>query len=258
MFFLALSLATCVAYALLVWLGFPGAPSSCLTQGGCWCEEPTQGWAREPFNTWSNIFVFCCCLWVARHIPSAKWARPSYDRRFLLAFGYALWVQAGGALFFHGTLTEWSRALDTSTVLMVHGVIVTTSLIRLRILKETFLVPGVLVSTCFAVVYSGLLRLPLDPVGLASLLTTLFIELRLYKQAARPRLLHVALVGLVLSMTFWATTHPGGILCDVLPGHALWHIGMGITVACFGLHAAAHQEKLAGAGERGATRPWPL
>lgn len=236
--YLVLTFAALASYAILYALGFPGAPSICLSQGSCWCESPTGKWALEPYNTWSNLSVYLCGFGLSWLIEPRSKAPSHYDRSFLIAFSYALWLQATGALFFHGTLTQWSRDFDASSVLMVHGIIVSSSLIRLGLLSKKVLPLAVIVSTVFAWSYRGILGLPIDPIGLTCLLTTLTIETRLLWGQPKPLLLKISLFALVLSLFVWGFTQPGRFLCEVFPGHALWHVGMGVAVGSFGLHAA--------------------
>lgn len=230
-------------FTLLSYLHFPGEPSACLALAPCWCETPTAGWVYEPWNTWSNLPVFACSIFVARlardHTGTGLAQSPVYDRPLLIAFSYALWIQAAGAFFFHGALTQWSRVFDASSVLCVWGVVVLSSLLRLGLLKKRFLLGGIVASNIFAFIYRGVFEFSIDVVGLLCLISTLIMEVILSRRRERVSFLLYASLGLLaLSMFFWNTCKPGGLLCGIVPGHAIWHLGMGGSVTLFGLHAA--------------------
>jgi len=235
---LLLTAITWGALGALAASGYPGAPSACRFSGGCWCETPTSGWVREPWNTWSNLPVFACALLMARLARDEGGLGPAVDRPLAIAFSYALWVQGTGALFFHASLSQWSRLVDASSVLCVWGVVVTSCLIRLGMLPARFLKQCVALTTVLAFAYHGWLGLPIDPVGLTCLLSTVGMEFVLARRRKRPSWpLRGSLICLAVSMFLWQSTHPQGFLCGVLPGHALWHFGMSFTVFLFGLHA---------------------
>jgi hypothetical protein len=237
--FFALSAISLGAYFVLAWLGMPGEPSACFEQG-CWCEHPRDGIVREPYNTWSNLPVFAVAILMARFIDDRRVAGPDviYDRSFIVAFSYALWIQASGAFYFHGSLLEWTRIFDAGSVLCVWGTVMTTSVIRMGFLHNKYLAHGIVLTSTFAFTYRAVGG-NIDWVGSACLLVALVFEATMAWRCRKVSpLLFGAFVSLIVSLVFWNLAKPGGTLCGVFPGHALWHLGMGCTVGLLALHAA--------------------
>ncbi len=229
-----------VVYAALAAAGWPGAASPCLAGAPCWCETPIPGWVREPWNTASNLPVFAASIWVGWLAGRATGAR---EVAILRVFSYALWVQAAGAMFFHGALTAWSQSADRTSILMVWGAILCTSLVRLGVLSVARLPLAVGATSAAALLYVVGLGLDVNVGGLTCLGTFFALEILLATRPGRPAspVYFRAAVGLfVVSLLAWAMSIPGSPLCDApVSPHAVWHLAVGGAVTCLARHAAS-------------------
>lgn len=235
---LAAAVATLALYGLLAGLGWPFAASACLEGVPCWCEAQHPGWIREPWNTWSNLPVLAGSVALA-----ARAVRTVDPRRraVLHVFAYGMWAQAAGAMYFHGSLTQWTRLFDKTSVLIVWGAILCTSLLRLGWIGLRELPLAVAASSALATVYIVGFGLDLNLGGLASLASFLAAEavLRRREQRGSPWLFRLTLAAFVASLLAWALSIPGSPVCEsAFPSHALWHLSVGVAVFSLALHAS--------------------
>jgi hypothetical protein len=159
------------------------------------------------------------------------------------SFAYALWIEAAGALFFHAALTSWSQIFDASSVLCVWAVVIVSCLFRLRLLARELLTWAVAAGTVCAFGVRVFFTEHIETTGLICLVSTLAMEAWLVRKRTRnsgPRwFLIAALACLASSFVFWGGALPGGFLCGVGVGHALWHIAAACAVGLFALHASS-------------------
>lgn len=235
--------------ALFVWLaeqGWPGAPSRCLQDLICYCEQTQRGLARQPLNTWSNLAVVPVALLIAANSASL----PRGLGRLGLAFSIAVSCQGLCSMFFHGSLTQWGAVLDGVSIFFVVGLVLGVNLVRLRRLEPRRLPAWVALCLGIALGYRLLLLPVMAPLFLltgALIVVTEWAAARAEPKHRRRWFRWAMLLLLAATLAWSLSLLPGFPLCSQLfPwGHALWHVLAALLTGTLWLHA---RETWRGAG----------
>jgi hypothetical protein len=235
---LGLNLIGIGLWCLFAARGWPGAPSRCLHDIVCYCETPVDGWARQPFNTWSNLACVPPALFIARDAAAQREHTPRVRYVLGSSFAFVLSAQGLGSMFFHGSLTQGGAVLDAVSLMLIPAIALGVNLLRLGYLKARQ-VPAFLGAASALALAFRLFVLPvMAPLVALVVILVLWTGARVWRlersNAVRRTWLGVLGVAAACTLIWALSLRPGFPLCPARwpLGHGVFHVaGAGLTTA---------------------------
>lgn len=243
-FAIALNTGTILLYFALRATGWLGPNGTCLGSAPCFCEVPQpELLLMEPWNSWSNFPVFFLSVAMGFAARRLRAGANQHLYRISLAFLYLFWIEAAGALFFHGSLSLYSEYFDGASVLCIHSTLIAIHFYRLGLINTGRFPLVIFICTLLSFAYRLIVKTSIDPPAFAMLLITLASISRLaYLHWKRGVAFAWGWLALALSTIFsailvWEFSKTGSPLClQGLPGHAYWHVAAGVGIYFYWLH----------------------
>lgn len=247
--------AILLPFLLLVLLGWPGDPDSCITRttddaaNSCYCEafdpeEIGEPGVRQPFNTWSNLYslltggFLALVVWRNRSRGSSTSSRMGRTNCFPLTYIGVVVFLGLGSMWFHASLVGWGGVFDNLSMYVFSNFILFYTLTRIVDNSRMFYLGYPLT----VVAYTLLNATGADGFALISAVVAIYVALELFialwMPNARVDLLGFlgfyvpALLAFGLAIIVWVGSQTGGFLCDPdswFQWHGVWHMLAGVS-----------------------------
>jgi len=237
---LFVALASFTLLLLAVVNGWMGPPQGV---GRSFCEA-SDGWIKQPVNTWSNFGFIAAGLAIAWRMWKGAFSENHNaftQTTFTPVFFSSLVVLLGpGSMAMHATLTRIGGVFDRLSMHLIAGFLVAYSMQRFfgwkpRHFTIVFVVVMAANEWAGAYAWAGAYRhhIPLlsgrSAFFFCIVVTTVFEALNSYvrKLQHEKTWLIYALVSVVIAFVFWSLWRTTSPLCDprsLMQGHAVWHL----------------------------------
>ena len=224
-----------------------GWPGQFVGAGALFCETFSDGWIKQPANTWSNLGFVAAGLWMVSHASIGRrknwFADNTFTRSNSLPILYALLVIfiGPGSMALHGTGHAWGHTVDVLamfTFIMFPIAWAATQLMRGE--ERTFwtIYLSLTIPLTIAHVFGVL---PFSGIVLYAVLIPTTIALEVARYFTRPMgmkslVLTLCAIGcFALAFLAWRLSLTGSLLCNpesLMQGHALWHLLCAGTTVC--------------------------
>jgi Ceramidase len=122
---LAVAIVVLLVLYALEWIP-SSQPDSCMSEGGCYCEDPTpRGRVAQPVNTLSNLGFVAVGLLILLSLPKAvagSHVDPMEEASsYAVIYGCVVVFLGPGSMYFHASLKRWGGWLDNLSMILYTG-----------------------------------------------------------------------------------------------------------------------------------------